>query len=176
METVSAVQAVPYPPQRGFLGQFSEQPREMLRAMSSVELTRERPPNTLSDLLAFEAVIEDSRWILALDDNWDEEGAGTYDVRTWEEATSLLRTYALAARSRHKTIPVPVIGPGPDGSIDLHWTSGKFVLLLNVRKAGDPAGPAGFYGRNDELGIEIKGTFNPKKLNWGVLDWLTSNN
>src|SRR5262249_5181981 len=89
------------------------------------------------------AAIDSSRWILDLEENWDEEGAEPYDQETWESAKALLVSYASRALSAHGVeIPAPVISPGPNGSIDLHWTNRDhgFDLLLNVRKKADPAG------------------------------------
>lgn len=87
---------------------------------------------------------------------------------------TFLERYACRARNLHGIrIDAPVIGPGPDGSIDLHWNrqTAHFVLLLNIRRAGDPSGPAGFFGR-DNTGTEIEGSFDPNVFNLGLLEWL----
>lgn len=134
-----------------------------------------RRETSSTDRLAYiHAAINKSRWILDLKENWDEEGAEPYAEETWKRATDLLITYAERALSNYgMEISAPAISPGPDGSIDLHWNARDhgFDLLLNVRKKGDPAGAAGFYGCNDS-GTEIKGTFDPDTFNKGLLDWL----
>lgn len=118
--------------------------------------------------------IEESRWILDLRDDWDGEGASAYSRDTWQRATDFLKRCAARGWARFGLeIPAPEIGPGPDGSIDLHWNDPRerFVLLINIRRDGDPDGPAGFYGRNDS-GTELKGKLNPDAPSAGLLEWL----
>lgn len=118
--------------------------------------------------------LKQSRAILDLQDNWDDEGGRRYEPETLSRTASFLERYAVRAWTRFGiAIDAPEIGPGPDGSIDLHWNSQKdrFVLLVNIRPAGDPSGPAGFYGR-DNQGTTIKGSFDPERVNSGLLEWL----
>jgi hypothetical protein len=53
-------------------------------------------------------------------------------------------------------LDIPDIGPGPDdGSIDVHWCTKKYELLVNVKRSEQAA----FYG--DDYGErKIKGSFD----------------
>lgn len=67
--------------------------------------------------------------------------------------------------------PVPNIGPGPEGSVDLHWKRESWELLVNI--PADAKQLATFYG--DDFGAQkIKGSFDPKTSNNGIIMWLTN--
>jgi len=70
-------------------------------------------------------------------------------------------------------VPIPAILPGPDGSIDLHWKTEKYELLINI--PGDLNAPASFYGDNYST-LKLEGTFDLKQLNFILIDWLRTNN
>src|SRR5579864_3468702 len=77
------------------------------------------------------------RTILVLTDDWDGDGGKAYLEETFERAVTFLKAhsdYLLA--SERVEMPTPSIGPGPDGSIDLHWKRPYWELLVNI-----PAGP-----------------------------------
>lgn len=116
-------------------------------------------------------VIQDSRWILALEENWDGEGAIPYSEDTFKQATAFLRNYAIHSLKRFGTaIAAPRILPGPDGSIDLHWKRHGHELLVNIPASSEQL--ASFYG--DDFGsAQIKGTFDVGTYNLGLLGWLT---
>ena len=66
-------------------------------------------------------------------------------------------------------LPVPRIGPGPEGSIDLHWKQPSWELLVNI--PADANEMATFYG--DNYGVQkIRGTLDPQKFNLGIAAWL----
>jgi hypothetical protein len=97
--------------------------------------------------------------MLELQDNWDDEGSLPVAEATWKVATSFLRRQADVYWKHHSAvIPIPHIMPGSDGSVDIHWKTGRFELLVNI--SSDPEFRAGFYG--DDYGrSKIKGTFDP---------------
>lgn len=134
-----------------------------------------QPETTASseESLAFEAIekaIEESRALLNLEDDWDDQGGVGYSPATWERAASFLRMQVRAGLESNGTpIPVPRILPGPDGSIDLHWKAQSFELLVNVQSGN--GGHASFYG--DDYGkLTIEGTINTEVANDGLLAWL----
>jgi hypothetical protein len=101
--------------------------------------------------------------------NADEDSLA-YSRETLNVAIEFLRAQSAQFRKMYGSCPpVPLIGPGPDGSVDLHWKQEKWELLVNI-----PSGvnqQAAFYG--DDYGIQIiKGTLNPKKVNYGIIAWL----
>jgi hypothetical protein len=114
--------------------------------------------------------IEESKQLLELQDDWDEEGSLAIEEAVWRRAANFLTRYARFVWSRFgKKLDAPDITPGPDGSIDLHWNQNEYEMLVNIRR--DPTAMAGFYG-DDRGNISIKGTFDPDSLNEGLILWL----
>jgi hypothetical protein len=116
------------------------------------------------------AEIERSKKLLDLKPDWDGEGSPAYSKEVWQRATNFLDRYAHHLFSSHDIIiPAPKINPGPDGSIDVHWKTPQFELLLNF--PADPRLPAGFYGDDHGL-LSIKGKMKTDGYNQGLLLWL----
>jgi hypothetical protein len=69
-----------------------------------------------------------------------------------------------------RELPAPAILPGPNGSIDLHWKTPRFELLVNVPR--EEANPATFYG-DDYGSLCIRGNLNTTEEFVGFLGfWL----
>ncbi len=142
------------------------------RSLEHLLMSRRRDelPQRLAEV---EKAIATSRYILDLEENWDDEGASRYSPVTWQRATEFLKKQAVTTWEVHGTmIPVPRILPGPDGHIDLHWKTDAFELLISIPpREGDPAS---FYG--DDYGkLSIEGTLRPETINNGLLSWLSKN-
>ena len=137
----------------------TEQPRRSLRKLNAA--TPARSP--LDD------IIETSRAILKLE--LDEDVAQTpYTEATWTRAVDFLRRNAKwVSKTLGRTVDLPEILPGPDGSIDLHWEYPDYELLINV--SADPNAKASFYG-DDRGEMSIKGKFDSNTFNHGLLLWL----
>jgi len=97
--------------------------------------------------------------MLDLQEDWDDEGASPIAEATWTVATDFLRRQAGVYWRYHETVlPAPSITPGSDGSVDIHWKTDRFELLVNIGKG--PRFLAGFYG--DDYGhSKIKGDLGP---------------
>jgi len=118
---------------------------------------------------ALEAEIARAEEILKLEADWDGEGSPTYSKETFERAVSFLTDHSRYLWSCGIYPPVPHIGPGPEGSIDLHWRQQSWELLVNI--PADPAAMASFYG--DNYGAQkIKGSIDPRTVNLGIVAWL----
>lgn len=117
-----------------------------------------------------EAAIEKSRRILDLKRGWDDEDALPC-VDAWRRATAFLRGQAeWAAQHMDFSLQAPEIMPLASGSIDLHWDTPDYELLINV--PGDPKQPATFYG--DDRGRQhVKGTLAPDSVDEDLLQWIT---
>ena len=77
--------------------------------------------------------INESRWILELNDNWDDGGSCSYKEEVWERARKFLFKLAVESAKKYSfTIFIPSILPGPDGSIDLHWKMNDYEFLVNI--------------------------------------------
>ena len=154
---------------------YSAEPEELTTPADQVVSWRDTLSKSSTDAAAMgrqqlEEEIERSRLILALEDNWDGEGSTAYAEDTIERATSFLTRHVdWVWRWCGVEAPIPKIGPGPDGSIDLFWKQSSWELLVNI-----PANPdqmATFYG--DNYGAQkIKGSFDPKKVTFGIATWL----
>jgi len=117
------------------------------------------------------AEIERAKLIIELGSDWDGEGSPGYSQDTFGRAIAFLNTHTWRLwESYGIQSPIPRIGPGPDGSIDLHWKQPCWELLVNI--PADPNEMAVFYG--DNYGAQkIRGSLNPKGFNLGIAEWLT---
>lgn len=114
--------------------------------------------------------IDGSRAILALPDDWDGEGSAAYSPATWQRATAFLWRNALRIWKRDGIeIAVPRIGPGPEGSIDLHWKLHEREVLLNVPAVADE--PMTFYGDDHDNDV-VKGTLPGDRYHEWLFLWL----
>ena len=100
-----------------------------------------------------QVVAEAKEQLLVLEDDWDGEGAPAYCEQTIEAAAAFF--YQLAERSELAT-PVRIL-PASEGSIDLHWKTARFELLVNFH----PDGSVSYYG-DDYCENVIQGKTHPK--------------
>ena len=115
--------------------------------------------------------IRASRYILDLEDNWDEEGSLRFNEGTWIRATHFVKQVALSFRqSSGIWVDPPRILPGPKASIDIHWKTSKRELLINIPE--DKKEPADYYGSGGLTDI-IKGKLETSAKNEWILAWLT---
>lgn len=151
-----------FPPSVESLESFVHRPDWITRGESSGSLLP-------AELAPLRDAIDLSRGILALQPDPDAGITERYTEDTRDRAVEFLVRHALWLwHENHVAIPVPAIGPGPNGSIDIHWKSARYDLLVNIRR--DASEPAAFYG--DDLDkISIKGTLDPSAYNRGLLIW-----
>jgi hypothetical protein len=125
---------------------------------------------TIPDQQVLVEAIRTSRWILNLEENWDDAGSSGYQESTWERACNFLtRQSTLAQHKFNRELPVPKILPGPESSIDLHWKMPGFELLVNV--PADPKKHGTFYG-DDHGNLSIRGTLDTASEIKGMVVWL----
>ena len=93
-----------------------------------------------NNLAIRQTVDEAKKRLLALEENWDGEGSPAYQERTLEAAADFL--YALVEKSETLEATKVRILPASEGSIDLHWKTELFELLVNFR----PDGAVSYYG------------------------------
>lgn len=130
-----------------------------------------KPESASGDHSHLREAIDRSRSLLALESDWDDDGAQPITQAVWQRAVSFLERHARRVlEDSGKVIAVPKIAPVSDGSIDLHWSSPGYEMLINI--PADPDTPADFYG-DDRGRLHIKGTFDTTTLNMGLLQWLT---
>ncbi len=111
--------------------------------------------------------IENSKYILELDDDWDDEGGVAYQESTWKRTIQFISSYTKWVFDEISlVIPTPKIAPGPNGTIDILWKSSNYRLLINI--PDNLKKQASFYGDNYSTDT-IEGTFNPSNFNQGLL-------
>lgn len=128
---------------------------ELLTSLSVENATHD----DISD--ALKGKIDASRKILALENDWDDEGALRIEETTWERATTFLKRAEITLLADFdRKLVLPEILPGPFGSVDLLWESTGHRLLINF--PNDAEEPAKFYG-DDFNKLSIKGKFPQDK-------------
>lgn len=117
-----------------------------------------------------EAEIKQAQRLVELRDDWDGEGSAGYSQATIDRAVGFLTKHVRGLwESYGIECPIPTIGPGPGGSIDIHWKQPTWELLVNL--PADQNAMAAFYG--DNYGVQtIRGNFDPTKFNLGIAEWL----
>lgn len=112
-----------------------------------------------------------SRRILDWPDDFDDEGSPGYDEAVWQRAVEFVVANALRLwHQRRLVAPVPAIGPGPYGSIDLHWRLPRRELLINVPVEADSS--FDFYGHDGSFGQAVKGRLDRADDNGWLMQWL----
>lgn len=128
--------------------------------------------NTSNDL---DSAIDNSRVMLLLEADWDENGAVPIAEQTWTCAVNLLRRSTLAVLQQHaKMLPIPTITACTDGSIDLFWNYPSYRILLNVRPLD--MGDSELYGEQTNGSFKMKVTFNPNRVELAALGCLLAPN
>jgi len=114
--------------------------------------------------------IEESKYLLEIEADFDDEGSQGCQFSTWEKAINFLVKYSQwALKSFNYIIERPKIYDGPDSSVDILWKTESYRLLINFPQ--ETTQPASFYG-DDRAMNKIKGTFDPQKNNLGLLMFL----
>lgn len=87
--------------------------------------------------------------------------------QVWERAIRFLEANAACTSVALASLRVL---PGPDGSIDLHWESEQYELLINVPS---DESAASFYGDDKERsGTVIKGTVDLSTTHQWLFQWM----
>ncbi|OFW10423.1 MAG: hypothetical protein A3G20_03005 [Acidobacteria bacterium RIFCSPLOWO2_12_FULL_59_11] len=119
-----------------------------------------------------EQVIESSRAVLELEEDWDGEGASAITEETWQRAVTFLRRNALGLwEKKGVRVESPSIVPLNDGSLDIHWKVARKELLVNIPP--DPGKRATYYGDNRQGGNVVEGDLDTDAPNHWLLVWLT---
>lgn len=125
-----------------------------------------------------DAAIQEAQTILELQDDWDGEGSPGYAESTLRRAIDfLLLNTSRAWECCGIRTQAPVIGPGPDGSIDIHWKTSTRKLLVNIPADSNKA--ATFYGddrtsRDGATSNVIEGCLDTAIDHLWLLMWLAA--
>lgn len=90
-------------------------------------------PDALFDLVD---EINDSKYILDLENNWDEMGAAPINKELYNSAIAFLLLYMTYIYDNHGKIVIstPEINPCSNGTIDFSWKTLKARMLINVSR------------------------------------------
>ena len=114
-----------------------------------------------------------AKYILELEDNWDDEGSKSYSERTLKQAIDFIIEYThWVWDTLNIVITPPKILHGPDQSIDLLWERPSYELLINIPP--HPKKIVRFYGDNRK-DARIEGQFNINEYGQGVFLCLLAN-
>lgn len=95
--------------------------------MATVNIAERDIGNLPEQLISIAEEIEKSKYILALDDNWDDQGAPGYDFDAWRKAAIFLSELSTKIfNSYGQIIKTPKIYHGSNGSIDIYWKNESF--------------------------------------------------
>jgi len=132
-----------------------------LQNQISIYMDSEEIGNLDSKFLKLYNSINKSKYILKLEDNWDDDGSPKYEKDTWIGAIKFLCNYATFINKYNgNIIPTPNIYHGPLGSIDMEWQKDNFYLLINIDKQ---AQEVSFYSKTAMQ--EFEGKFKLKNYN-----------
>jgi hypothetical protein len=81
--------------------------------------------------------IERSRYILDLEDDWDDEGAIATNIETFNKAIKFILDYSLHIFKIGKLIETPKIDILRDGSVSVNWETHKasFLIIFKITNA-----------------------------------------
>lgn len=121
-------------------------------------------------VLALRDEIQHAKRIIGSARDWVEDDSTGYSEVTFDRAVEFLTAHLKMIWETYGIpVPIPRIGPGPEGSIDLHWRQPSWELLVNI--PADANTMAAFYG--DNYGTQkIRGSLDPRISNLGIATWL----
>jgi hypothetical protein len=118
------------------------------------------------------AAIENAKYILSLEEDWDCDGAIEIPHEIFNRAVNFIRDYSTFLLANNGLLLVaPIISPLKDGSIDLLWETKNNSLLVNIKNSD--TNDAYYYGvidiknqKNDFNGNIKTTTILPLFSNW----------
>jgi hypothetical protein len=127
-------------------------------------------PSSLFDLVD---EINDSKYILKLEDDWDNMGAVTISSELYEKAISFLLMYAIYIyKDDNKTVvQAPEINPCCNGTIDFSWSTLGARMLINIKyKSGKYI--ASFFGYPTSTKLPIEGLIDMSNIDKDMASWM----
>ncbi len=115
--------------------------------------------------------IERAQQIVSLNDNWDGEGSQGYSQDTFDRTVKVLgRCSSTVRRECGRSMPVPTIGAGPDGTIDIYWSTATWTLLFNIPV--NPNDPVTYSGKQSNRLIKGNLINAEDKIAGVVIEWM----
>lgn len=99
----------------------------------------------------------------------DSDAASAPDHAAWANAQAYLLQLEQELREKNAPMSIPAIGPGPQGTVDLHWKNDQFELLINVSGKNTTAT---FYAENRDTSLYVKGRFDTQQRSAELFLWV----
>lgn len=123
-------------------------------------------------LQKFNAVIENAKSILHLDNGWDEDEGKAIDPVLFYTSSKLISDYIEAIyHDKGFIIRSPQINPVPDGSIDYEWRHEGARMLINFREESEVI-RGYYYGDLKDNIIPIKGSVFADQVYEHLMKWM----
>jgi hypothetical protein len=101
-----------------------------------------------SYLEALQSGLDDYRWILDEEENWDGEGVARVEAPTFDRAVRFIVDHSAALyEAIGFRLDAPRLSAGPNGSIDAHWEFPDREMAVNFSPVA--SAPVTYYFRND---------------------------
>lgn len=109
-------------------------------------------------------LLEDSKSLLGIEDNFDGEGSPAIKPETLNRAHRFLSAFVGVLGGGETSVVLPDIQYGPNGSIDLYWafTTDKSEFLINV--PSDPMHKITYCGIDGVGNKTTKGSYDEESL------------
>lgn len=122
-------------------------------------------------LINIQEAIFNSKYLLNIEDGWDEEGALSCNKITYNRAIELLIQYSMNVFSTYNiVIDAPEINLTKNGSIDLEWRNENYILLMNVQNSRRI--DVHYYGEDYRSKTILKGFINDSHINNDLAFWM----
>jgi hypothetical protein len=147
----------------------TSQPKELTEEKEQIAAWRDDSGRVAKVDRGLESEIERAKEVLGLQHE-RSSGDALYSEDTLLRSIEFLtKQNEWLWRSCGLALPVPTIGVGPSGSVDLYWKQPTKQLLVNIPAEANAL--ATFFGNS---GIQkVRGSFDPKKLQYSIATWLT---
>lgn len=138
------------------LTEFKVTPAKALTTVFEIEVGGRSIGELPIQLYEIKKSIDDAKYMLDLEEDWDDEGGMPVDKNTFIRAIKFLINYSVwLLRNQSIFLVPPQIHPGPDGSIDILWRTKNYRMLINVLP--NPERQFEYYGDDKKDGNSIKG-------------------
>jgi hypothetical protein len=118
--------------------------------------------------------IANSKYILDLEEDWDDEGANATNLSTYDRAINFIRNYSIKIFQSGIRISAPTIEILRDGSIGVNWETSKASFLIVFDESNEKFSYC--YGKNKINGIPYKtGIENDNSVDESVASWMKKN-
>ncbi|WP_439882666.1 hypothetical protein ACSX1A_05740 [Pontibacter sp. MBLB2868] len=124
-----------------------------------------------TELKSIYEAVEESRYILDLEEGWDDENAKEISIISWYRTISFLVNYSSYIFDTYQLkISAPEINPCRDGSIDLSWRTNTARMLINISNADNMI--ASYYADKYNSLNSIEGLVETDKVQEFLASWM----